>query len=1030
MPALAHAQPAAAPAPAAAAATPAPLIAAAPEWVDAVPIPAADPKAGEAAVQSLLVSLQSRYPKSGAEEHFIEFATLIQTPQGLSGLGTIAFPWQPDQTELIVHKVHIIREGKVIDLLAGGQRFTVLRRESNLEAAMLDGVLTAMLQPEGLRVGDVVDVAWTMRRKAGAIPFRGENLVALGADAKTRRMFVREVWEDGVAIRWKATDSFGSPKVRKSRWGNELIADFNDAKGPKPPEGAPPRYAMPARLDITAYSDWSEISRMFAPAYAEAAKLPTGSALQAEIDKITASTPDPKKRAMAALRLVEDKVRYFLVGMGDGGHVPASADLTWSRRFGDCKGKTVTLLALLAGLGIEAEPLLVNSVLGDSLGERLPQVSAFDHVVVRAKIGGATYILDGTRTGDRSLDALASSRFRWGLPVTATGASLEALPVLPPQQPLNEINITYDASKGFEAAVPFTGTVLIRGDFAVALGAALAETPKADLKERFMGLAPNAPGAKEIATFDYVRDEEAQTVTISFTGKTQMDWPRAPGTSTPRFRFDDSTISWAADFKREDGPFKDAPFALPFPSYAASTETVILPLGGKGFTVEGKDLERRIAGVEMARKFTLEGGRAVARSTFRALQPEISAKEALAAVAAVDEVNSDRLWVRAPAGYKVSAEERTAVLSSEPVTADGYNVRGWRLMEAGRLKEAMADFDKAAEMEPRWATPLANRGLALIHLDKLDEAKTFLDRSASLDEANFVTWQGYALLHLQKDRPQESLDAVTRAIALDPDNAFTLSLRAFAYEQLGRLDDAASDLERLLRLEPDDQTALNRLAAHAARRGRETEALALADKVIAASPEDPMALRSKAMLLARFGKKDEAALSFAKALSMLDGRIAAAKADGDKRALVLLRVSLLADSGQAKAAVQEAGVQIRKMPASATLLNMRCWTRATSNIELEQALADCNEALEVDPENLPATDSRGFVKLRLGRYDEAIADFSDAVKWEPKQAASWYGLGIARLRKGEKEAGERDLATARRLNFDIDAEYKAYGVQP
>ena len=33
--------------------------------------------------------------------------------------------------------------------------------------------------------------------------------------------------------------------------------------------------------------------------------------------------------------------------MGEGNYLPASADQNWTRRFADCKGKTVTLLALL-----------------------------------------------------------------------------------------------------------------------------------------------------------------------------------------------------------------------------------------------------------------------------------------------------------------------------------------------------------------------------------------------------------------------------------------------------------------------------------------------------------------------------------------------------------------------------------------------------------------------------------------------------------------------------------------------------------
>ena len=54
---------------------------------------------------------------------------LIQNAQGMQALGTVTLPWQPSRSDLIVHRVQIIRNGAVIDLLRNGQRFTVLRRE-------------------------------------------------------------------------------------------------------------------------------------------------------------------------------------------------------------------------------------------------------------------------------------------------------------------------------------------------------------------------------------------------------------------------------------------------------------------------------------------------------------------------------------------------------------------------------------------------------------------------------------------------------------------------------------------------------------------------------------------------------------------------------------------------------------------------------------------------------------------------------------------------------------------------------------
>jgi tetratricopeptide (TPR) repeat protein len=101
-----------------------------------------------------------------------------------------------------------------------------------------------------------------------------------------------------------------------------------------------------------------------------------------------------------------------------------------------------------------------------------------------------------------------------------------------------------------------------------------------------------------------------------------------------------------------------------------------------------------------------------------------------------------------------------------------------------------------------------------------------------------------------------------------------------------------------------------------------------------------------------------------------------------------------------------------------------------ANVELEGALADCEQALKKEPQNPAVIDSRAWAKLRLGRLDEAIADYDLALRLSPRLPASLYGRGIAKLRKGDKAGGDQDLAAARRYHFDIDARFRRYGLAP
>ena len=130
---------------------------ASPGWVHPQVIPSGKPS--DAPIALLLKDEQVRFDR-GKTTTYSEGAVKFQNAQGLAD-GNVILMWQPATDTVTVNKLQIRRGDKVIDVLAGGQTFTILRRETNLDAATLDGTLTATLQPEGLQVGDIIDLATT-----------------------------------------------------------------------------------------------------------------------------------------------------------------------------------------------------------------------------------------------------------------------------------------------------------------------------------------------------------------------------------------------------------------------------------------------------------------------------------------------------------------------------------------------------------------------------------------------------------------------------------------------------------------------------------------------------------------------------------------------------------------------------------------------------------------------------------------------------------------------------------------------------
>lgn len=115
-------------------------------------------------------------------------------------------------------------------------------------------------------------------------------------------------------------------------------------------------------------------------------------------------------------------------------------------------------------------------------------------------------------------------------------------------------------------------------------------------------------------------------------------------------------------------------------------------------------------------------------------------------------------------------------------------------------------------------------------------------------------------------------------------------------------------------------------------------------------------------------------------------------------------------------------------PNNAALWNNRCWTRAVAGEELEFALADCNEAIRLQPRYAAALDSRGLVHIKREEYLEAIADYNAALAIEPNYGHYLYGRGIARQRLGQTAAAQADFEAAQRADPGIVARYATYGV--
>ncbi len=369
-------------------------VAPAPAWVEPLPVdltrkPANGQSSGE---WNILSDVQTRIEPNGKSSYH-HFANKALDPNGVHDIADISFVFDPSFEQLTIHAVRVLRDGRVIDKLAGA-KISVLQRERELEYRIYDGSKTVSVVLEDLRVGDVVEYAYSRR---GINPVFG-NRVAGGAELQwavpVGLASVRLLVPHGREITTLVLNSTLQPQVRDLEGYREYRWSHQDVPAIKVERDAPETYVPYAGVRWSEFPTWKSVVEWSLPLYRDDGK--PGADLEAEIEKIRRAEVTPEGRVRAVLHLVQSEVRYLGVEIGTGSYAPNRPVTVFQRRFGDCKDKARLVVAMLRKLGIHAAPALVNTERREAIAKALPAPNAFNHVVVRATLNDRHYWLDPT----------------------------------------------------------------------------------------------------------------------------------------------------------------------------------------------------------------------------------------------------------------------------------------------------------------------------------------------------------------------------------------------------------------------------------------------------------------------------------------------------------------------------------------------------------------------------------------------------------------------------------------------------------
>ncbi len=140
-------------------------------------------------------------------------------------------------------------------------------------------------------------------------------------------------------------------------------------------------------------------------------------------------------------------------------------------------------------------------------------------------------------------------------------------------------------------------------------------------------------------------------------------------------------------------------------------------------------------------------------------------------------------------------------VSVVPKSAKALNNAGKVLQDLGQQREAIAEFERAIQIDPSYPTPYLNWSYSLSALGRDDEAIRLLERELRRGEPNPFVYNNLGFLLVDKEidikRGVTLLETARQLRADDPD---LLDSLGWGYYKLGRLEEAQALLRRSLEL--------------------------------------------------------------------------------------------------------------------------------------------------------------------------------------------------------------------------------------
>jgi hypothetical protein len=459
--------------------------------------------------------LLERQINAGSNDSFYHCVRQVLSVSGVQSGSNLKIDFSPSYQTLTFHWARLWRGTNHLERLET-DKIRVVRQERELEDGLLNGKQTAILVLEDVRVGDVLDYAYSIKGENPVFKGKFSTGVRVQLQEPVDRLLTRVLWPAKRRFYFMPHGCEVQPLFTEKNDPLECIWDLQQLPGFHQEDSLPVWCDPEPWVQISEFQSWAEVNQW------ALALFQNSSALSPELAQMINTwkqLPDQEQQVLAVLRFVQDDIRYFGVEIGDSSQKPADPALVFSRRYGDCKDKSLLFVTALRALGIEAYPVLVNTEARHTIQTWSPAADVFDHCIAMVRLGDATWWLDPTAGYQRGpLAAHYLPNYGYGLVIAPKTTGLTPI-AQTTGLPLTTVTEHFDLGRK-KGASDFKVVTVAEGRDADRLRETFATTKRAEIEKNYIHFYSGIyPGIKMAAPLE-IQDDESQNrfqVTESYT---------------------------------------------------------------------------------------------------------------------------------------------------------------------------------------------------------------------------------------------------------------------------------------------------------------------------------------------------------------------------------------------------------------------------------------------------------------------------------------------------------------------------------